>query len=144
MIDKWDWRYMKIAQEIATWSKDVDTGVGSVIVNKHNSIVGVGFNGVPRGVKDKPERLKRPDKYLYMAHSECNNLDNCHLNGAAVEGGTMYCTMFPCNNCAIRIIQNKIARLVTPAPIMSRINSHYDISLQMFKEVGLKIDYYNE
>lgn len=33
MSNKWDKRFMELAKEVATWSKDRSTGVGAVIVN---------------------------------------------------------------------------------------------------------------
>ena len=48
--DKWDRRFLKIAREGATWSKDPSTQVGAVIVDQDQRVVSLGYNGPPRGV----------------------------------------------------------------------------------------------
>lgn len=55
--DKWDRRFLKIAREGATWSKDPSTQVGAVIVDQANCVVSLGYNGLPRGVSDRRDRL---------------------------------------------------------------------------------------
>ena len=49
--DKWDRRFLELADQIATWSKDPNRGVGAVIVSGAKQIVATGFNGLPRGVR---------------------------------------------------------------------------------------------
>ncbi len=58
--DKWDIRFLLLADQIATWSKDPSRGVGAIIVSTAKQIVATGFNGLPRGVEDRAERLERP------------------------------------------------------------------------------------
>ena len=58
--EKWDRRFLELAEQIAGWSKDPSRGVGAVIVSAARQIVATGFNGLPRGVDDLPERLERP------------------------------------------------------------------------------------
>ena len=61
--DKWNVRFMQMAQLISTWSKDASTKVGCVIVSPEKVILSMGYNGFPRGVDDKPAyRQKRPIK----------------------------------------------------------------------------------
>ena len=45
--DKWDRRFLKIAREGATWSKDPSTQVGAVIVDPDQRVVSLGYNGPP-------------------------------------------------------------------------------------------------
>lgn len=45
LVDKWDIRFMKRAQELASWSKDPSTKVGAVIV-KGKHAVAEGYNGI--------------------------------------------------------------------------------------------------
>lgn len=111
MIDqeKWDKRFLRIALEVSTWSKDPSTKVGAV-VERDRRILSTGYNGFPRGVKDLPERYEdRAIKYPLVAHAEANALDNCHEHPA---GGTMYAMARPCPECAKRIIQRGLKRVV--------------------------------
>jgi dCMP deaminase len=90
-MDKWDNRFMELAEHISYWSKDPRTKVGSVIVDDRNRVVSMGYNGFPRGVHDTDERYEhRPLKHLLVSHAERNALDNSPLT---VEGCTLYCTL---------------------------------------------------
>lgn len=44
---EWDRRFLKIAREVATWSKDPSTQVGAVIVDPDQRVVSLGYNGPP-------------------------------------------------------------------------------------------------
>ena len=44
---KWDVRFMRMAHEVASWSKDPSTKVGCVLV-KDRKIISMGYNGFPR------------------------------------------------------------------------------------------------
>ena len=48
-IITWDQYFMGVAKLSAYRSKDPNTQVGACIVNSDNRIVGVGYNGLPRG-----------------------------------------------------------------------------------------------
>jgi dCMP deaminase len=108
----WQERFIKLALEVADWSKDPATKVGAVIVDDKKRIVSVGYNGFPRGVHDNPERYEdREIKYKFVAHAERNALDNAFIS---VEGCTLYTTLYPCNECTKSIIQKGITTIVTP------------------------------
>ena len=134
----WNQRCMDLAHHVADWSKDPSTKVGAVIVNDNKQVLGLGYNGFPRGVYDCPERFNnRSIKLLFVAHAERNALDNA----TSVEGATLYSTLFPCTDCAKGIIQRGIKRVVTsePSPAQhERFNC--DISAIMFKEAGVELD----
>ena len=68
----WDRRFLELADHIAGWSKDPSRGVGAVIVGPNKQILATGYNGLPRGVDDRPERLERPAKYDLIVHAEMN------------------------------------------------------------------------
>lgn len=52
---KWDRRFLRLAQEVASWSKDPSTKTGAVIVRPDKTIAAIGYNGFPRGCDDAPE-----------------------------------------------------------------------------------------
>ena len=103
--DKWDNRFLALADQIATWSKDPSRGVGAVIVSGARQIVATGFNGLPRGVHDLPERLERPAKYDYVCHAELNAIIQCARNGVSPVGCTIYTSFSPCVQCTLAIVQ---------------------------------------
>ncbi len=111
----WDEYFMGVAFLSAQRSKDPNTQVGACIVNPEKRIVGVGYNGFPRGCDDdalpwdrKGEWLET--KYPYVCHAELNAILN--KNAADVEGCTLYVALFPCNECAKLIIQSGIKEVV--------------------------------
>ena len=111
----WDEYFMGVAALSAKRSKDPNTQVGACIVNEDKRIVGIGYNGFPRGCEDdvfpwgKGDANPLNNKYPYVVHAEAN----CILNTTAkLTGATLYVTLFPCNECAKLIIQSGIKHLV--------------------------------
>lgn len=113
-MDKWDARFLELAETVALWSKDPSTKVGCVIVDPDtNRIMGVGFNGFPRGMCDHEELYAdRETKYARTIHAEVNAV----LNSQKTEGYTAYVTAPPCTNCALALIQAGIERVVCRRP----------------------------
>ena len=138
-MEKWDLRFLELADHIAQWSKDPRTKVGAVIVDEKKRVVSVGYNGFPRGVGDDDSRyVDRPTKHLFVAHAERNALDNAPL---MVEGCTIYVPLLPCNECAKSIIQKGIIKVVTRPIFEDRANFNWDITIRMFREAGVEVEY---
>lgn len=138
-MNEWDNRFMDVAELVASWSKDPRTKVGSVIVDDHKRIIGVGFNGFPRGVVDDPDRyVDRDTKLKFVAHAERNALDNCPIS---TEGATLYATLLPCCDCAKGIIQKGIKRVVTMHPAEDKPDFHFDVTKTMFEEAGIELTF---
>ena len=55
-MNKWNYRYFRLAQETASWSKDPNRKVGAVIIGDKGQIKSQGYNGFPRGIDDDIER----------------------------------------------------------------------------------------
>lgn len=110
----WDEYFMGVSLISGKRSKDPNTQVGACIVDKHKKIVGVGYNGFPKGCSDDIFPWSREGnfletKYPYVVHAELNAILNSIQNLAEC---TMYVALFPCNECAKAIIQSGIKRLV--------------------------------
>ena len=140
MSKKWDTRFLELSESIATWSKDPSRGVGAVIVSPMKQVLATGYNGLPRGVEDHPERLERPVKYDLIVHAEMNAIIQCARNGITPVGATMYSSFSPCIHCTLSIVQAGIARVVTRA--IAEGDAHWNESLEksisMLKEVGIE------
>lgn len=108
---KWDCRFLHLAQEVSTWSKDPSTQVGAVIVALDKSVVSVGYNGFPRGMEDKLELLSnREEKLSRIVHAEVNALITAKQD---VTGCTLYTWPFMCcDRCAVQMIQAGITTFV--------------------------------
>ncbi len=110
----WDECFMRIAKVIAQRSKDSSTQAGAVLVNRDNVVVGLGYNGWPRGIDSDKLPWEREGKlsetkYAYVVHAEENAVYNA--NGSTRDC-ILYCTLFPCNECAKTMIQNGISEVV--------------------------------
>lgn len=90
---KWQNRFIRLAGEIASWSKEL-TKVGAVLVANTNRFVSEGYNGEdPNGV----------------THAEINALQNARYDGKM----TMFVTRAPCSHCADAIVQDgRVTKLV--------------------------------
>lgn len=136
-MEKWDRRFLDLAEYISAWSKDPRTKVGAVIVDHERRVVSLGYNGFPRGVLDDERRyIDRPTKHLFVAHAERNALDNAPHS---VEGCTLYVPLMPCNECAKSVIQKGIQRVVTYKPNRDGTGFNWDITELMFKESDVQL-----
>ena len=109
----WDEYFMAIAELSAQRSKDPSTQVGSVIVDSMNRIVGIGYNGFPRGCSDSEfpwSKEGEDNKYLYVVHAEANAILN--KNSSSIEGCKLFTTLFPCNECTKLILQCGIKEVI--------------------------------
>ena len=110
----WDECFMRMAHIIAERSKDPYTQAGAVVVMPNNVVVGVGYNGFPRGIDnnalpwDKEGKLE-DTKYAYICHAEENAIYNANNT---TQNCKIYCTLFPCNECVKTIIQTGIREVV--------------------------------
>lgn len=55
MTQNWDTYFIKMADLVASKSKDDSTKVGCVIVSTDNTVLSMGYNGFPRGVRETLE-----------------------------------------------------------------------------------------
>jgi len=108
---KWNDYFMQLAHLTSKRSKDPNTQVGSVIISPDNKIIGIGYNGFPKGCSDDIFSWDKPDKYNYVIHAETNALLNCH-NFNDIKGCILYTTLFPCATCTTLIIQLGISKII--------------------------------
>jgi dCMP deaminase len=102
---EWTDYFLGLAKVVSQRSHDVHTKHGCVITDKNNRILGVGYNGFPRGLNDKELPTTRPEKYPWMVHSERNALSNCVVRP---DNGVAYVTGQCCNDCIIALWQEGI------------------------------------
>jgi dCMP deaminase len=145
MNKKWMFRFMRMAKESASWSKDQSSKVGCVIVDNEKTIRTTGYNGIPRNVNDYiTERHVRPTKYLWYNHAEANAIANCARTGMPTNGCTIFVTHPPCSACTRAIIQSGIKKVVVDSGSMtvdflSRWQSEYDVAKVMMNEAGVTL-----
>lgn len=105
----WTDYFLGLAKVISQRSHDVHTKHGCVITDHDHRILGVGYNGFPRGLLDDNLPLSRPEKYQWMIHAERNALSNCIVRP---EKGTAYVTGQCCNDCIMAMWQEGITRII--------------------------------
>jgi dCMP deaminase len=139
----WESYFMSIAVLSSFRSKDSKTNNGAVIVDSDKKVIGVGYNGLPKGFDDNKKIFWSDDdssaknsKHSYVVHAEANAIYN--RNTSRVSGQVMYCTLFPCRECAKAIIQNNICEVIylTHKEHHKEVN---DVVKLLFKEAGVKL-----
>lgn len=135
----WDIRFMRMAHEVASWSKDPSTKVGCVLV-KDRKIISMGYNGFPRLVEDDLNRLiDREVKYEMTVHAEQNAVITAALHGISTAGSTAYVTFSPCSRCAAVLINAGISTVVVSAAddIPSRWLKNFQLAAELLNEAGI-------
>ena len=140
--NKWHKRFIEMAYLVSSWSKDPSTQCGTVIVDKNNRVVSVGYNGFARGVEDTQERLNNRElKYPIVIHSEPNALmfAKQDLTGCSIY----FVPMFSCARCSALIIQAGIKKVyyvpTTDKEKLARWGKEFELSSQMYKEAGVLV-----
>lgn len=108
MRPDWIQYFLGIAKVVSLRSHDIHTQHGCVITDSHNRIIGVGYNGYPRGLNDSMLPKDRPEKYDWMIHAEKNALSNCVIRP---DNGVAYVTGQCCNNCIMALHQEGIKKV---------------------------------
>lgn len=140
---KWKMRYIQLATDVSSWSKDPSAKVGAVIVGSKGQVLSQGYNGFPRGVNDHVERYNdRKEKHKYVVHAEMNAIYNASYTGVSLDGATIYVYGLPvCNECAKGIIQVGIKSVVVATPEWLEVNTKWVDSwlctISMFDEAGV-------
>lgn len=141
---KWSQRYLSLAAEVGSWSKDPRRKIGSIIVGKNGEILSQGYNGFPRNVQDKDDRYNDRDlKHMFVVHAEINAILNAARNGTRIEGSTMYLHgLPPCCDCTKAIIQSGIRKLIIQVDGDTKISPNweksFEVSRTMLQEAKLK------
>lgn len=106
-----DWidYFLGLSKVVAQRSHDIHTKHGCVITDNQNRILGVGYNGFPKGMDDSVLPTSRPEKYKWMIHAERNALSNCVIRP---DGGTAYVTGQSCNDCIMALWQEGITNVI--------------------------------
>lgn len=140
----WDETFMMMADLIAFRSKDPNTQCGACIVNDKNIVVGLGYNGFPRGCSDDKlpwgrEGKVLDSKYAYVVHAEANAIMNAN---SMVTGSRIYVNLFPCNECAKLIIQSGIKEVIFSCDKYCQLDN-FKASKKMLKMAGIKLRQFN-
>lgn len=134
-LDKWYRRYLGLAEQVAGWSKDKSTKVGSVIT-KNNRVISLGYNGLPEKLPDDDDILdNREIKLAQVIHSEINAILTAKQD---LTGCSIFTWPFPpCSQCASVIIQAGITTVVSIDNMPERWKSSFELSIKNFNKAGV-------
>lgn len=108
----YDVRFMRLAREFSTWSKDPKKQIGCVAV-RDKQIISQGYNGFPRGIKDDWRIHVRSIKLPMVVHAELNMVINALNKGVSLQDSTAYIYGLPvCSDCVKPLIQSGVNRIV--------------------------------
>ena len=144
----WENYFMELSILTSKKSKDEKTQTGACIIDNKNRIIGIGYNGFPRGVKDKKNRWSDENdkdlinsKHSYVIHAEMNAIFNSNLKD--IENSTLYVTLFPCIECSKAIIQTGIKKVVYLNKKKHKLEENKICEI-MFKESKVKFVKFNK
>ena len=110
--------HMKVAETYAQLSSAKRLKVGCVIV-KNDTIIGIGYNGMPSGWDNdceelksqpfphEPELVTKPE----VIHAEINAISKVARSTNSSDGADMFITHAPCIECAKSLFQAGIKRV---------------------------------
>mgnify|MGYP000306279582 CR=1 FL=1 len=115
MKEKFIDAHMNAAEVYAELSSAKRLHVGCVIV-KDNTIIGIGYNGMPSGWDNNCEMVKHTDftgtvvtmSKPEILHSETNAIAKVAKSTNSTDGATMFITHAPCLDCAKLVYQSGI------------------------------------
>jgi dCMP deaminase len=113
--EKYITAHMKAAQVYAELSTAVRLQVGCVIV-KDNTIIGIGYNGMPSGWDNVCETVKFKDftgtvlmkSKPEVLHAETNAIAKVSRSSNSTDNADLFVTHAPCLECAKLIYQSGI------------------------------------
>lgn len=128
--NKWAWRYMKMADLVATWSKDPDRQVGAIAVGNKGQILSQGYNGFPRKIEDN-ERLQSRDKLKFMVHAEANLVYNTMHNGGSLLDSSIFISgLPPCLDCSKSLIQVGVKDIYVQSQHLKEVSQNWVENLE--------------
>ena len=123
MRPPWYRTWLDVAEIVSRRATCDRKHVGAVIVSPENHVVATGYNGSPAGMPhcdDVGHELKEiggRDSCVRTLHAESNALDQA---GKLAKGCVVYTTVYPCYDCAKRIVNSGIWKVVYREFYLSR------------------------
>ena len=135
--------HMKAAEVYAELSSAKRLHVGCVIV-KDNTIIGIGYNGMPSGWDNVCEVIKHTDftgtvvtmSKPEVLHAETNAIAKVAKSTNSTDGATMFITHAPCLDCAKLVYQSGINS------VYYRNTYKNDDGLKFLEKCNIKVEKY--
>jgi len=117
----WDDYFLGLAYYVARRSTCLRRQVGAVLVKDHR-ILTTGYNGTPKDIPHCDqvgclrEKLKVPSGERFELcrgiHAEMNAVSQAAIHGIITTDAHLYCTLFPCLQCAKVLVNLSIKRII--------------------------------
>lgn len=122
----WDDYFMRYAYLAATRATCPRRHVGAVLVTPDHRTAATGYNGAPSGADscDVVGCQMVEGHCVRTLHAESNALD---FAGRSAQGCDLYVTITPCWDCAKRIVNSSIIRVVYDEHYESRYGKSMDV-----------------
>lgn len=149
MVSQEEVAYLKKAYEFASYRSDDPRTQNGAILVKHDIVIGIGVNELPRKVEKTEERLNNRDiKYKFMEHAERNAIFAAAREGYNTEYSTLFVPWYACADCARSIIQAGIKRVVGHKQVFDAYGEgpwteSINAGNEMFKEAGVITELYD-
>jgi dCMP deaminase len=145
MLTKWDFFYLKLAQDSAKGSKD-RTKIGAVIARPDKTLASIGFNGLPKRMDDDKYLADREWKNRCIIHAEMNAI--LHCKDPSLENYTIYVWgLHPCAKCVGPIVETGIMRCVSVDAIDSPNKEMWladqEVAEEVFMACGVQNEHYS-
>lgn len=137
MRPDWNTYFLRLAYLTATRATCDRKHVGAVIVSSDHRIISMGYNGAAAGMDDCDtighELVE--GHCVRTLHAESNAIDYA---GRLSAGATLFTTVTPCYDCAKRIVNAKIVRVVYDEFYASRYGKS-DLVPSFLREGGVQV-----
>lgn len=108
-MNKWNNRFLEMANFVSSWSKDTSCKVGCVIADSENKIVSCGYNGFPNFIEDDEDVLYDKELKNHLTnHAEHNAIEIMNdVHKSFKPPFKMYITHVTCFKCALETVLSK-------------------------------------
>ncbi|MCD4695906.1 MAG: cytidine/deoxycytidylate deaminase family protein [Bacteroidales bacterium] len=145
----WDEYFLELAHSVSKRAT-CDRGRSGCVIVRDKQILVTGYVGSPRGLPhcdDVGHFFKKvihedgsiTQHCVRTVHAEQNAISQAARRGIALDKSTLYCRMTPCRTCAMLIINCGIERVVCEKKYHTAAESE-----ELFKEAGVKLDYFSQ
>lgn len=124
----------------------IQSGVGAIIVKDRVEVARSANVLPPRlstALQSRGLSVEDADRYFVIEHAERAAIFKALLANRDLRGSTIYCTRFPCSDCARAIIWAGISRAVFPSGFAgeSRWIGAQRAALRMLREAQITVRY---
>ena len=142
MTPHWRLRFLKIAELVASFSKDPSTKCGAIIVTPDRRRIQIGYNGPPGKLRDsKWQTGTRERRLAATIHAEINAIT---LTSFETDGCWLFIFgLFPCTGCADLIVQAGISTVVCYREHMDAKRWNPEEAMEILKDGGVNVVVHN-